>query len=619
MKKSVLLAMFMAFMGIINAQSHYWTPITGNQYNMTVTGIIVIDDVAQTSTTLEIGAFCGDECRASSFAQLFPPTGDYVVTMTIRSRVVSGEVITFRLYDHDSQQELDLDCESTVDFVANTNIGSLNNWFHFTFMTPPIHNIVSGSWSNPNIWNIDEIPGADDEVIISNDCTVDIDVEVAALTVSDGAVLTIQAGNTLTVNGSLVNDDEDGIVIEDRAQVINGSAGVKATAKKDIQAYTAKDNNGWHLIASSVDEMEIAGSDFLNETYDLYRYNEAMPGWENYRAHYNTDFKIFENGRGYLYANSNTFSPEFKGILNNTDITYPLTYTESKSLVGVNIIGNPFPHVIYKGEGGAIDNAKLASGYFALEYDGTWMACTYDDPIMPGQGILVRTTENLDLSIEKTNVEATGESSTSKAKVGRMEIMLSCSDSDDRAFAYFGDGIGLEKMDNLSESLPTLGIRDNGTDYAIAHVSEQPDEMEIIFKNSTNDDFTIEIELKDIDFEYLHLIDNATGNDIDLLLEPSYTFHSNGNEIESRFKIVFRDTTGIDENSEITHFAYIAGENIIVTGEGTLEIIDMTGRIVKTIGIYGVERVCASSLQNGMYILRVINGNNVKTQKIVVR
>ena len=84
---------------------NHWTSITGTQYNLTMSGLIYIDGVAQTSTALEIGAFCGDECRGSARAQYFPPTGEYVVSLAVVSNQQSGETITFRLYDHETQQE----------------------------------------------------------------------------------------------------------------------------------------------------------------------------------------------------------------------------------------------------------------------------------------------------------------------------------------------------------------------------------------------------------------------------------------------------------------------------------------------------------------------------------
>lgn len=621
MKKLIIFVALMTCFNLVNAQKH-WTPITGNQYNMDVKGKVTIDGVVQNVTTLEVGAFCGDECRASELVAMFPVTQEYLAMLTIRSNVLTGETITFRLYDHALGEELDLECESTVEFVNDAVIGTIGNWYEFAFTTPatpPTTNTGSGDWNDPTIWGGTEPTATANVQIGTGDVTIGdngaVEVTVASLEIVTGATLTIESGSTLIVAGDLVNADVDGLIIEDGAQVINESAGVKATAEKDVAAYTAKDTDGWHLISSSVNEMPIAESDFITETYDLYRYNEALPGWENYRNHYNTDFMIFENGRGYLYANSHTFSPDFKGMLNYDDVTINVTYTDSKDgLKGVNIIGNPFPHVIYKGNGGAIDNANLASGYYSLSFKGAWQACTYDDPIQPGQGILVRTSTSTNLVIEKTNAVATAESSTSKDIVGRMKLMVSGSNSDDRAFAYFSEGIGLEKVGNISESLPTLSIRNNGTDYAIAHVGEQCEEMDVIFNNSRNDDFTIEIELKDIDFEYLHLIDNATGNDIDLLIEPSYTFHTTGNEIDNRFKIIFREIAGIDENYENTQFAYIAGDNLIVRGEGTLQIFDMAGRMIETLELSGVETVRKPS-QTGIYILKL----NGQTQKIVVR
>ncbi len=116
------------FEAIVN----HWTPISGNQYNMSVYGIVLIDGVEQMCATLEVGAFFGDECRASACAEFFPPTQQYVVTLTIRSNTDSGEIITFRLYDHHTQQEMALNCASTVTFESNAMIG-VNDWFPFAF------------------------------------------------------------------------------------------------------------------------------------------------------------------------------------------------------------------------------------------------------------------------------------------------------------------------------------------------------------------------------------------------------------------------------------------------------------------------------------------------------
>ena len=100
---------------------------------MTVTGVIIINGEQQSSSMLEVGAFCGEECRASGFATPFF-TGEYIVSLTIVSNVQSGETINFRLYDHNLNMErTDLTCFSSVIFTDLQFIGAPNNWFPIEF------------------------------------------------------------------------------------------------------------------------------------------------------------------------------------------------------------------------------------------------------------------------------------------------------------------------------------------------------------------------------------------------------------------------------------------------------------------------------------------------------
>ena len=114
-------------------QNTHWAPISGTLYNMTVSGYISINGVEQTSTTLEVGAFCGDECRGSFCAAYFPPTQQYIVSHTIVSNLESGETITFRLFDLTTGQELNLHCVNTIQFEADATIGNPSDWFDFAF------------------------------------------------------------------------------------------------------------------------------------------------------------------------------------------------------------------------------------------------------------------------------------------------------------------------------------------------------------------------------------------------------------------------------------------------------------------------------------------------------
>lgn len=416
----------------------------------------------------------------------------------------------------------------------------------YIYTASGLHFVSEGNWSTASNWQEGTLPEADDVAFINAPCQLDQDAEVAALAISDDQTLTVQSGKTLTVNGLLFNPSAEGLVIEDGAQLINATSNVAATMEKGIAAYPSNGPDGWYTIASPMDEMPIAESDFLTPNFDLYRFDETNlthEEWQNYKANH-LDFATFEKGRGYLYANSNSFAPAFMGTLSNTAATYHLTYTERlDALSGFNLIGNPFPHVIYKGAGGAIDNAQLASGYYTLTNEGAWHVHTYEDAIMPGQGILVKTMAGLDLTIAKSNATALSESSDAKASSSRVVLKVSGSWGEDRAFVYFGQGIGLDKMENLSRSVPSLWIRDNGHDYAIAHVDSDCESLELFFSNMQSGDFTLSVDVSDTSFSVLQLTDRITGVTIDLLQQPSYVFHSAGQENEARFSLTFKMET----------------------------------------------------------------------------
>ena len=407
-----------------------------------------------------------------------------------------------------------------------------------------LHFITAGNWSNASNWQGGALPYILDEAIIDAPCQLDQNATVAALTVSDGQSLTLQSGKTLTVTGTLTNSSAAGLVIKDGAQLINASENVAATMEKEITAYSSSNPNGWYTIASPMNEMPIAGSDFLTPSYDLYRFNETNltnKEWENYKANL-ADFTTFEKGRGYLYANSSTFSPAFTGTLNNTAVTYSLTCTERPDdpLSGFNLIGNPFPHEIYKGSGGAIDNANLVPGYYTLTNEGTWEVHDFEDAIQPGQGILVKTIAATELTIAKSTEEAYSESGVVKTGTVMLRISVEGDDGRDRAFVYFGQGVGLDKVEDLGQNAPSLAIRNEQGDFAIAHFDKKSDVIELVFTTPNNGDATLNVETVNSDFDFLHLIDPTTGADIDLLQQPSYTFRVSGQTGERHFNLRYK-------------------------------------------------------------------------------
>ena len=147
MKKAVLLLLICLSNGWLLA--NHWTPNdSGYEDNMTLTGIIQIDGVEQQSTTLEVGVFCGEECRGAGYSTYFVPMQCYVIQLLVFGEV--GDQLTFKLYDSDLGQELDLVSPDAVSFNAN-GYGSLSNPYVLNFTESSFHWTPNGSSYEDNM------------------------------------------------------------------------------------------------------------------------------------------------------------------------------------------------------------------------------------------------------------------------------------------------------------------------------------------------------------------------------------------------------------------------------------------------------------------------------------
>ena len=104
--------------------------------------------------------------------------------------------------------------------------------------------------------------------------------------------------------------------------------------------------------------------------------------------------------------------------------------------------------------------------------------------------------------------------------------------------------------------------------------------------------------------------------EIDLSIDPSYTFIGSPTDRSDRFKIVFKND---DDNKT---FAFISNGNIIITADienATLQVIDVMGRVIVSRERDVSRNVSTSEMTPGTYVLRLISDDKVMTQKIVIR
>ncbi len=103
-------------------QANHWTPVSsGSSGVMTLLAKIQINGVDQNSDQLELGVFCGTECRGSKIAHLLDiPSQNlhyYLVDPLVYGE--SGETFTFKLYNHEIGEEMDLIAPNPITFTQN--------------------------------------------------------------------------------------------------------------------------------------------------------------------------------------------------------------------------------------------------------------------------------------------------------------------------------------------------------------------------------------------------------------------------------------------------------------------------------------------------------------------
>ena len=424
-------------------------------------------------------------------------------------------------------------------------------------------------------------------------------------------------GDGTTTNGS--------ITIEEGGQLYCETARGEVTVRKEIIGYAGqKTESKWYTISSPLKDVtsisSVSGLLTTESDYDFYRYDESTHTWQNAKpGEGSTNFQTIELGRGYLYANAENTTLEFTGNINTEDVNYTLT-ADGEKLTGFHLVGNPYTHDISFNHLSA--DAELANGYYVLNGEGAWGAAlgsNAEDVIKVGQGALIKTTSDGTLTIGKelraTSNEQKRNGSKFKVQSSKLTISVSNSTYSDKAFVVFDEGVGLDKINHENENIPLLYIPQDDTDYAIAMMDENVIEIPVSFEAMTMGQYTISLQQENCGFEELYLLDKETGEKVNIL-EEDYTFMATTADNAERFVLLKDNGQQTTDNS---HFAYQSGEDLIINVEGAVQIIDVMGRIIYSNDVTSDNnRIDVSGFDNAAYIVRVVNEEGVKVQKLIV-
>ena len=377
------------------------------------------------------------------------------------------------------------------------------------------------------------------------------------------------------------------------------------TITLDITGY-GESAGGYYLIASPIGEVSPTNvGGMLDNEYDLYYFDQAQDlEWINYKGD-DGNFNLVP-GKGYLYANSEDVTLTFIGTPYSGDGTVELVYDDNAvDFKGWNLVGNPFAETAY------IDRTE----FYVMKSDGTEVITPESNEIGAMEGIFVVAAEDGEYVTF----------STSNANLGKGQIVLNVTQDQgnviDRAIVRFGQGGTLPKF-MLNQNNTKLYIPKDNKDFAVVR-SSNSGRLPVNFEPAQDGVYFINVSVENLsNMKYLHLVDHEAGLDFDLLQDPVYKFEAKTNGKPGRFELVFKKSSQFKElfssNSGIS-FSFCNNGNWIINNEGdaVLQVIDINGRILSNEEISGSvsKRIDAAP---GVYMLRLINNNDVKVQKIVV-
>ena len=450
----------------------------------------------------------------------------------------------------------------------------------------------------------------------------------------------IPSGKYLSMGTLPLTNEGDAadFIIEDGATftpAVGFTQTINATVKKAVAGYGTdmELNNGWYLLASPVGSVStlvqttsdghVSGLYEPNDTnYDLYTFDQDPADgmeWRNNKANGGTSYGHWE---GILYASQVDRMITYEGTLVTNCNNQALAFSGNGDFKGWNLIGNPFTCPAYL----SLDNYyKLETVPQGDEMVSELQLKSNSEPVAAMEGIFVQaTTEGQTFSFTTNASQGSNGDGLLNVKVVSERGLVA-----DQAMVRFGEGTMLGKF-QLNENGTKLYIPQGGKDYAVVRV-DNCGETPINFHVAKSGLYTISVEPENVEMTYLHLIDNMTGADIDLLpsdptliagedpqsLVPQYTFTAKTSDYPSRFRLVFSAQTSEPVEGLDQPFAFISNGDIVVNGIGTLQVIDMMGHVI--VCRDAIHRVSTSDMAPGIYVLRLINGEEVKTQKMVVR
>ena len=572
--------------------------------------------------------------------------------------------------------EKSLPVGSSLDLRITVSINSGGEDLAFdNFKVYGIYNGYSysdGSWypANP-----DATTGASNAIVADGVAVLSSDVNLNDVVVNPGAGLEVETGNTLAVNSLTLESSSTSY----SSLILDGSITGSVSYKRYVNAYTNDAvNNDNDLISAPVTGQDFGSFDSANTNLfasgsvrAFAPFNNNTDVYENYDATTNVATTL-DAATGYRAATTDGSTLTFTGTVNTGDVLKDITIGTGASYAEWNLIGNPYPsyidveafltHVVSTETAGErnIDLLDALSGIYGYDGDASdgWDIITLANDagryLAPGQGFFVAASGNGTL-IADHDIEFTAAMRTTGSSddfiAGRnnnpltfIELKAFTANNDYSTEFYF-DADASQGLDPGYDaviwggSAPSFAlyshlVQDNtGLPIALQALSAT-DYNNVIIPLGVNANMSEQLTFSIVENTLpasieVYLDDTLTStstllNASDYVLTPSEDLNGTG-----RFYLRFSNsalsiTNAIFEGVSI--YTHHSNKTVTIAGqltEGTsANVYDIQGRVVASKALASnttLQTIDVSNLNTGVYIVKLTNGNTVKTQKIILK
>ncbi|MBN2175123.1 MAG: right-handed parallel beta-helix repeat-containing protein [Bacteroidales bacterium] len=542
------------------------------------------------------------------------------------------------------------DCSDVEDLIydkvdqASLGLVDYVPWLDGSLILPSFattwNGSVNTSWNIDGNWDNYSPCGMIDVMIPaapSNQPIVSSTEKCEDLTMEAGSRLTVTSGNSLAVNGNFrMEADENGTA----SLLENG--GLSVSGNSEIQYYLSADR--WHYVSPPMDNQT------ANVFFDIYlrNHNEAT----NTFAYIEDETTPLNVGQGYtawsssiypLYGPPGDTSVAFSGgNINSGNYNLPVTFTGT----GWNLVGNPYPS--------AIDWDNL--GWTKTNIDGTvyvwdgtqyltWNGATGDltDGVIPAmQAFFVLANGSSPALSLNNGVRLHGVDPYKESSVENLlKLNVAGNGFSDNTFIHFDEN-ATDGFDNKYDGYKLMGLDQAPQLYS--NIGDKLIRMNVM-KDLKNDRIIpiglnvgaeAEYTITAYDLESfgssanIYLEDKFEKTIVNLSEQTDYTFTASPSDNSDRFLLHFGPILDIEEpviavnNDEFSiysfdHSVYIRNNsnNLI---SGNVSIFNISGQEMGRAKLFATNlNKIDLNLNSGYYMVKVITGNNVYTQKVFIK